>query len=875
MNHNKNNILITNILLNFVKSFFTLLFILFSLSVFSQQHSLLQQDSLNKSDASDIPAVDTVSDKNVKDSVVNDKISPDAVDQVIDYSCSDSILFSFSDEKMFLYGSGDITAKEMDLKSSYVEIGMRDSYLFAESVSDSSGEHLIKPVLKQDDEDFTVSSIKYNFRTKKALVKDVKTQMEQGYLHSEVAKMQTNKEFHIKDGKFTTCDLDHPHFYIKLTKAKKIPDKNIISGPMYFVIADIPLYIIGLPFGILPNQKHNSSGLIIPEYGEDQQRGFFLRDGGYFWAVNDYINAAFTGSIYSRGSWGLALKSNFKKIYKFSGNLELKYDLIQTGERILIDSRTTSAFSIRGAYNQDPKANPNGTFSVSLNYGLNSQLTSKTIDDYTENTQSSNISYRWSKPGSIFNFSANLRGTHNNRNNSMNILLPSLSLNIKRQTPFKRFGTGTNKWYQKIGYTFSVDAKNSLTTTDSTLFDKNNIYKMQNGLKFNLPVSTSFSLLNFINVSPNLSFRGRLYSNYIKQSNIFLVEDDQIINTIKKDTVYRMSLPFDFNFSFPMSTKIYGIFNINKGRVQAIRHVMSPSLSFNFRPDFSTDFWGYYGFNDTDSSYYSYYTGMLYGGPPSGKSGSLSFSLGNNFELKLKNKNDTVSESKKIKLLDNLNMGVSYNLAADSINFSNISVRGNTKLLKNFSLTFSADFDPYIRDTSGIKINTFEWTENHRIARFNTGRIGLSGSLKPVKSKTQNEQITSDFYYYRHPEIPYANFDIPWNLSASYNLNITNKYDITSQLYIKKITQTLALNGNFSLTPNWKITARTNYDIVAHKFSYAQFTVYRDLHCWEMSFNVIPFGTLKSYSFRINIKSNVFKGVEYNKRKEWDKSKFY
>ncbi len=875
MNNNKNNILITNNLQNFVKYFFTIIFLFGFTNIFGQQDSLFLKDSIKKNVITDTLTMNKVSNETKNDTAQNNIVSPDAVDQIINYSCNDSILFSFSEEKMFLYGSGDIVAKDMELKSAYVEIGTKDSYLYSKSVSDSSGEHIIKPVLKQDNEDFTVSSIKYNFRTKKALVKDVKTKMEQGYLHSDVAKMQTNKEFHIKDGKFTTCDLDHPHFYIELTKAKKIPNKHIISGPMYFVIADIPLYIIGLPFGILPNQKHNSSGLIIPEYGEEKQRGFFLRNGGYFWAVNDYINAAVLGDIYSRGSWGLTLKSNFKKLYKYSGNLVLKYDFIQTGEKILIDSKTTNAFSVNGSFNQDPKANPNGTFSVTLNYGKNFQLTSKNIDDYTKTTQSSNISYRWSKPGSIFNFSANLRGTHNSKSQEFNLLLPSLSFNIKRQTPFKKFGTGTNKWYQKIGYTISVDTKNSLTTTDTTIFDKNNFNKMKNGLKYSLPVSTSFSLLNYINVSPSLNFTGRIYASYIKHRNIILVNNNQIITAIKNDTIHKITFPFDFNFSVPLSTKIYGIFNINKGRVQAIRHVMSPSLSFSYRPDFSTDFWGYYGYNNLDSTYYSYYNGYLYGGPQGGKSGSINFSLGNNFEMKLKSKNDTVSESKKIKLIDNLSLAASYNLAAEKLNISNISIRGNTKLLKNISLTFGADFDPYIRDSLGTKINTFEWDVNHRIARFNSGRIGLSGSLKPKKTQTKGEQINSDFYYYQHPEIPYADFDIPWNLSANYNLNVINKFDIASQLYVKKITQTVSLNGNFSLTKNWKITARTNYDIVAQKFSYAQFSVYRDLHCWEMSFNVIPFGTLKSYSFRINIKSNVFKGIEYNKRKEWDKSKLF
>ncbi len=875
LNKNKNNILILNKFIFIVKYFFTVIILFFTNTVFSQQDSLIQIDTLQKNVVSDTLSIQN--DKNVssEDSVKNDAVSRDAIDQVIDYSCKDSILFSFTDEKMFLFGSGDISAKEMDLKSSYVEISTKDNYIYAKTVKDTTGENEIKPILKQDDESFTVSSIKYNFTTKKALVKDVKTEMEQGYLHSDVAKMQTNKEFHIKDGKFTTCDLDHPHFYIKMTKAKKIPDKHVISGPMYFVIADIPLYVIGLPFGILPNQKKNSSGLLIPEYGEEQ-RGFFLRNGGYFWAINDYINAAVTGSIYSKGSWGLALKTDFKRRYKYNGFLELKYDLIRTGEKILIDTKETSSYSIRLNYSQDAKANPNGTFSASVDYGQNFELTARDLNDLTNSTRSSNIAYRWSKPGSIYNFNISLRGTQNTKNNTVNFLLPSFSFNIKRQTPFKNLGSGTNKWYQKIGYTFSLEGKNSLTTSDSVLFQQNDLlYKMKNGLRYRIPINTSFTILNYINVSPSLNFTGRLYSNLVSQKNIYLIEGNEVVSSVKNDTIYRVSMPFDFNFSFPLSTKVYGIFNINKGRIQAIRHVMSPSVSFSFRPDFSRDFWNFYGFNELDSTYYSYYQGYLYGSPPSGKSGAINFSLGNNFEMKLKNNNDTVTESKKINLLDNLNMGISYNLAADSLNFSNFSVRGNTKLFKNFNLSFGADFDPYVRDSSGLKINTYEWDVNHRLFRFNTGRMNLTGSLKPTGKKDKTGQTNNDFYYYQHPEIPYVDFDIPWNFSAGYNLNIVNVFDKNSGLYQTKITQTANISGNFSLTQNWKITAKTNFDIVARKFSYAQFSVYRDLHCWEMTFNVIPFGTLKSYSFRINIKSNVFKGIEYNKRKEWDKSPLF
>lgn len=886
---NKNNILIKKKRLISVKTFAVFLLIILYSGINAQTDSLKIDNNTDKvisvSDTlTDVEIVnDTIPDQNIlSDSVKSNGISPDAVDQVIDYTSKDSILFSLTEEKMYLYGTGDITAKEMNLKSAYVEISTDESYLYSESVLDSTGTNYQKPILKQDDETFTVNSIKYNFKTKKAIVKDVKTQQEQGYLHSDIAKMQTNKEFHIKSGKFTTCDLDHPHFYIKLTKAKKIPDKHTISGPMYFVIADIPLYFIGLPFGMLPNQKKNTSGLIIPEYGEEVNRGFFLRNGGYFLAINDHINASLLGDIYSKGTWGLTLKSNFKKKYKYSGNLELKYNKNKTVEKILPNSTEQTNFWVKGSYMQDAKANPNSTFSTSLNFGTSdfSSYNATNINEYTDNQKSSSISYRWSKPGSIFNFSANIRGSQNTKQKMINLDLPTVSFNMQRQFPFKNIGTGSSKWYKKIGVTLNVNAKNSINTGDSILFTRQTLYNMKNGLKYSVPVSTSFNLLNYITASPSINFTGRLYSSKIVQHNILLPDGDGVVNEIGYDTVPQLALPFDFNISIPFSTKIFGILKINKGNVQAIRHVLSPSLSFNYRPDFSVEPWDYYGTRidpaDTLETVitYSYYTGYLYGAPPSGRSGSIGFSIGNNLEMKLKNKNDTVQESRKVKLIDNFSVSTSYNLAVDSFNLSKINISGNTKLFKNFGLRIGASFDPYSIDTvTGVRINKFaisEENENKKLARFENARISLSGSLKPNKDKESSFLNPQDaFYYYLLPEIPYADFDLPWNFSVNYSLNIYNKFDKESLTNILDITQTLSLNGNISLTKNWKMSANTTYDFSARKFSYAQFSVNRDLHCWEMSFNVIPFGTMKSYSFRINIKSSIFKGVEYNKKKAW------
>ncbi len=831
----------------------------------------------------------TVNDSISSDTIIKkNNISSDAITEVIDYSSQDSMLFSMFDEKMYLYGVGELKSQDMKLKSSYVEISTDDNYLYSRTVKDSL--KVIKPELTQGKEVFTVSSIKYNFKSKKALILDAKMQQDQGFhLHATIGKKQTNGELHIKNGKFTTCDLDHPRFYIRLTKAKKIPDKHVISGPMYFVIADIPLYLIGLPFGLLPNPKTNSSGVLIPEYGEDQNRGFYLRNGGYYRAINDKVNATLTGEIYSKGSWGLNLSSQFKVKYKYSGRLNLTYSKHKTGEEVLPNSVSINTFWIKAAYREDPKRHPNSNFNISIDYGSSkhTNLNAKNINQNANSQKSSNIAYTWSKPGSIFNFSANMGINLNTKTQLLNLNLPTISFNIKKQFPFKNIGTGSNKWYQKIGYSVNVNARNTVTTIDTLFLREQTLYEMKNGLKYSIPINTSFKLFEFINVSPSINYTGRLYAKYLQEKNIYYLKDDVPVRGIVNDTISRISHPFDFSFSIPFSTKLYGIFNINKGRLQAIRHVMSPSISYNYRPDFSTDFWGFYGYNeiDTVSPYYSHTKGFIFGTPPTGKSGAIGFSLGNNFEMKLKNKNDTIDESTKIKLLDNLSLSTSYNLAVDSLNLSNIRISGSTRLFSNFSARFGASFDPYVRDENGVRINTFEWTENKRIARFNNATLSFSGSLKSNKGKNKkgggrssnvSSQVPDDiFYYYLNQDIPYTDFNIPWNLRLTYNFVVNNNFDRTSKTYVRKTTQTASLNGSFSLTKNWKITASSRYDFSAKKFISANFSVYRDLHCWEMSFNTIPFGTWKSYTFRINIKSSVLKDLKYEKRKEVNRNPFY
>ena len=904
MEINKNIILIYKLSNFSTKNIFLFFLILFSLGINAQ--NIDKNDSTNiKKDVKVVDLNKAISSKDTipKDSITNDSIiknktrplkSPDAVDRKIEYSCKDSMHFSMSDKKIFMYGTGVINSDDMNLKAGYIELNTSENFLYAEGTKDSTGNVIQSPIVKQGEDEFKSKTIKYNIKTKKGIITDAKAKKEEGYLHSSISKMYPNKVIHMENGKYTTCDLDHPHFYIKLTKAKVIPGKSVISGPMYFVIADIPLKFIGMPFGFIPNQKKNTSGLIIPRYGEEERRGFFVSDGGWFFAINDNVNASITGSYYSQGGWGVNFLTNFKKRYKYSGNLNIKYDLNRIGEASLPDYQETKTFWVTGTYNQDAKANPNSSFTVNLNFGSSSynDYNALNIDQFTNNTKSSNISYRRSKPGSIFNFSANVNATQNTKTQQVNLNLPTISFNMKRQFPLKNVGTTKGKWYQKIGIGFSSSAKNSISTIDTLLFRKETLYDMKNGIQYSIPISTSFKVLKHFNVSPSFSYKGRLYASYINKRQVYLPDESgNLKESVAVDTLFGLKHPFDFNFSVPFSTKIYGMFNVNGKRIKALRHVMSPSISYSYRPDFGTDFWGYYDYynierneDETDEEYelrqertkYSYYQTGIYGTPPKGKSGSIGFSLGNNFEMKVKSKKDTSKNYKKIKLLNNLSFSTSYNIAADSLNLSNLSIRGNTRLFDKLAISFSSSFDPYIRDTLNHRLNKFELTENRRIARFVNGRVSVGGSFsandfkkdkgKKTKTKTKTKK---QLFYYDNPDITYADFDVPWNISINYNFNVTSSYVVSLQTYEKNITQTISLNGGFSLTKNWKFTGRIDYDLVKNDFTYSSINIHRDLHCWEMGLFVIPFGTLKSYNFRINIKSSVFSGLEYKKQQSW------
>lgn len=821
---------------------------------------------------------------------ISHKISPNAVDEPIKYDALDSIRFDVETKKVYLYGNAFIKYKDIELKAAYIELSLDSNLVFAKGIKDSADNLIGKPQFKESAQSFDAVEMTYNFKTKKGLIKQVITKPEEGtMLHSERAKKFENDVICIKHGKFTTCELEHPHFYIALSKAKVIPDKKIISGPAYLVIADIPVPF-GIPFGFFPNKKGTQSGVLIPQYGEEQSRGFFLRNGGYYFAINNYVDLALTGDIYSNLSWGVNAATNYKVKYKFSGNMSVKYNENFSGEKTdTLTYRHNKLYAITWQHRQDPKAWPNSTFSANVNassssfdrYNANS-ITSNYATMFT-NQKMSSISYSKVFPNTPFSFSTNLRHSQNSTDSTIILILPDMNFNMSRIFPFRRKEKeGQLQWWENIGLSMTSSLQNRVTTKEYKLFTNETIDRFQNGIQHSIPLSTSFKLLKYFSFSPSVSYNERWYFNSItKKWNDSLIVNG-IKGAIKTDTVKGFNRVYDYNLSASFSTTLYGMVQFKSGPVKAIRHVLTPSVSFSYRPDFGQAKYGYYdtvlevrrlsGYaNDTIYRQYSRFENAMYGSPGAGKSGLVNFNLGNNLEMKVKTK-DTIEPIKKIRIFDIFSFSSSYNIAADSINWSPVNVNVSTNLFKMIDLHFNSIVDMYAVDSllgkGWTRRNIFESEKSGKIGRITYGNMSIGCNFTSVRKKqaalveSQNTAAKSRVSS-KYDADGYAIFRIPWNLNLSYNIRYDKPYNT------EKITQTLSLTGNFELTSKWRVNVRTDYDFISKKFVNASVDINRDLHCWEMSFNWVPFGMYKSYFFRINVKSSILQDLKLERRKNW------
>ena len=837
--------------------------------------NLLRNDTL-------LLLADTLSNDSLNiDSLIQRKTS--SIDGKVEYPAKDSIRFDLKSKKVYLYNEANLTYGSLNLLGNYMEIDFSTNEIYSRGVEDSLGNINGSPIFKESENEFASEEMRYNFDSKKGLIMGVKTEESGGFLHGEIIKKMPDNTAYIKGGAFTTCDLDHPHYSFRFRRSKVIPGDKIITGPAYFEVGNVPTPLI-VPFGLFPNQSGKQSGIIIPSYGESKKQGFYFMDGGYYWAVSDYMDLTFLGSVYTRGSWAINTKAKYKLRYKFSGNLDLKYAINILGSEGSPDYKESKDFKIYWTHSQDAKARPKSKFSANVNIrssSFNQFELGNSFNDRLSNTFQSSINYS-TRFGESWNMNVNLGHSQNTKNKTISLTVPQISLSGTRFYPFrKKDKTGTLKWYENISVNYSVVAKNQINVADSLLFTPGWEQYFQNGMKHTIPISSSVKVLKHLNWTNSVNLTSRWYSQYYQKSwkeLSFLEYDTAIVVT---DTVHGFVTANDFNFSSSFNTKIYGMFMFGENfPVNAIRHVLSPSVSFSYRPDFSESQWGYYdSYYNTDLEEeieYSNFEGALYGSPGSGKQGSLNFSLSNNFEMKVRDRKDTITGTKKVILIDNLSLSTSYNMAKDSLRWSPFLISARTKLFKNLDIKYASVWDPYVLDSTGRKnLNQYEWDVNHRLFRMKdmnwTAGLSLNLSNKTFSKDKENDKgkPKQKGTNKKDKEELIKPGTIPWSLSLTYSLRYGMQHTYSNYILTKEddIVQTLGFRGSVQLTPNWKFSFTSGYDFEANDLSYTQIQIHRDLHCWEMHFSWIPFGTWQSWNFSINIKSSMFKDLKVEKKK--------
>lgn len=872
--------------------------LLFSFLLFGQEPEKLNEE-INDLPAENLTREIIPSDTIPADSVVVDttrqKIKKPTIEDPIVYNAEDSIVVSFDGQKVYLYKNARVTYQQIELTAYYIELDLETKQIYAEGIKDSTGTMVEKPLFKQGSEEYESETMRYNFETEKAFITKVVSEQGEGFILSDRTKKIGKETFITEKAKYTTCDADHPHFYMHLTKAKVISNKKIVTGPAYMVLEDFPIYFPILPFGYFPNSPTYSSGILVPMYGEEQNRGFFLRDGGYYWAAGEYFDLAVRGEIYSKGSWGVQTHTNYRKRYKFGGGFDFRYNMNVYGESGLETYKRTPQFAVTWNHSQDPKANPNRTFSASVNLsssGYDRQNSYEGMaggNNYLTTQKSSSISYSQRFENTPFNMSLNFRHSQNSVDTTLSLSLPEMTFSMAKVYPFrKKVRSGPVKFYEKFGINYTGNLRNSITAKEYELLKKKFPADWKNGLKHNIPLAfPGFNLAKYINVSPSIGYDEKWY---FKKYTYKYVEGETFYDEfgrpshVDRDTINGLSRVYDYSYSLSTSTNIYGMFmprNPNS-RIKGIRHKLSPSASFSYRPDFGQAKFGYWQEIQVDSTgrtaFFDVNEGGVYGGSPGrGASGAISLSINNNLEMKVLDTKDTTKTNeaakyKKVKIIDNLSLTSSYNLIADSMNLAPISIRARTTVA-GISINMGTVIDPYMLNDRYQRINQYAWNYKTGIARV--GRLtnaNLSFGMNfNSKSKKDNKatpagQTTGDEEEMNVvPDISagYADFNVPWNFGFDYSFN----YNGPSASAPKgRFSQTLGIRGNLSLTDKWKISMNTNFDVQAGEFSYTTVNVNRDLHCWQMAFNFVPFGYMKSYSFTINAKSSMLKDLRIQKR---------
>lgn len=898
---------------NFYRNIILMSIILF---VFMSELTYAQVKQITPENVQNVESNDTLR-SNLNDSVKTNQKS-NRIDAEIKYTANDSIVFT-GNGTGFLYGESDIKYKNINLKADFVKVKMDSSTIYARGTTDSLGVKIGEPEFSEGDKAYKSRELTYNLKSQKGFIRQAVTQEGEGFIISDKTKKTQKEEFCMTNGKFTTCDNhDHPDFYLSMSRGKVKPGEYVVTGPAHLVVADVPLPII-VPFGFFPFTSDYSSGILMPSYVDELTRGFGLMNGGYYFAINDYMDLEMRGEIYTKGTWALRGNSTYRKKYKFSGSLGVEYREDVTGEKGMSDYNKAKSFRVTWSHSQDQKANPNFTFSSSVNFST-SGFSRSNINYYSrpdlnsENTKYSSINFSKRFPNiPSLSLSGGMSITQRTSDSTISMNLPNINVAYSRFYPFKRKDiVGKERWYEKISMSYSGSLANSITTKENLILKSSLSRDWKNGMRHSIPVSATFNVLKYINISPSFNYTERWYLQSVNKS------WDKDSQREKIDTLSGFNRVYDFNMGVSASTKLYGFFipirALFGDKVDRIRHVLTPSIGFGYTPDFGDGNWGYYDYytrsvrstNDpavyNDSQVrYSHYDGSLYGSPGTGKSGSINFSLGNNVEMKVRNDRDTTGTVpfKIYSLIDNLSIGGNYNLAADSMRWSNFSVGLRLKLTKSYSLSLSTSFDPYMfaLNSSGnpVRINQLRWN-NGKFPRFQGTSTSYSYTLnndtfkklfekkstvKSTDTSSENNGENKDGNEEIPPQKPaddktgkdtfgYVKNTIPWSISINYSVSYVNSvFNKAKMEYDMEFRHNLSLNGSLDLTKNWKFTANSSYDFEFKKFTYTSINITRSLHCWSMSGSVVPFGAYKSYSFHIGVNASMLADLKYDKQSEY------
>jgi len=804
-------------------------------------------------DSSYIAAPDTllIPDSTILDST---KITPsyhtsqNAINSRVDYKAKDSIRLDLTSNLVYMYSENEINYEDINLKADYVEIEFAKNTIYAIGSIDSAGNEVGKPVFTMGDNSFVAESMKYNYTTKQGLVKKVITEDAEGYLHGTTVKKMSDNVTNILHGSYTTCELEDPHFEFRFKKAKVIPENKIVTSPAYFVVEGVPTPL-AIPFGLFPNKKGQRSGIIIPTWGESTQRGFYFENGGYYIAINDYLDLKLVGDIYTLGSWAIKPAMNYRKRYRYSGYINANYAINILGEEGSPDYSRNRDFSIRWMHNQDPKARPNSKLTANVNIvsGQYNKFNPVNSNAYLSNTFQSSINYSKNWAGKYF-LNMSLNHQQNTITREMNLTLPKFTFNVNRFYPFRAQKiSGGLKWYDNVSVNYNMVGENRINTFDTLLFNEDISSKLRNGIKHTVQISSgSIRLLKQIVWSNNFNYTERWYSQSHHKSwrnDSLYTNEDPIDGLVGIDTNNGFNAVRDFSFSTSISTTMYGMFAYKKGPIKAIRHVIRPSASFSIRPDFSSPEWGYYRYftnPNGETEKYSLYDGFVYGTAPSGRSGAISFRLSNNLEMKVRNRKDTISGIRKVVLIEDFSIATGYDIARDSLNLNKLTLSGRTTLFKNLIINYSSSFDPYALDSIGRRVNKLEWDVNKRLFRpeNHNWRLGLSFRLNSemlTKEKKSDAGTKQELQDLNENLEGYVDWNVPWSLNISYDFNYNLKYSYKNGYWNydvsreNKIIQTLSFSGDLNITPKWKFGFRSGYDFESKDLTYTSIDIYKTI----------------------------------------------